>query len=631
MVVNHREYLVNLQQYLTENFPGCFIMPTYEGGKIPMGSQKKYTAEEFLRRGCNICSKGAVICLRRELFVVDIDEHDYAHDIEDKFPAFKETVSTQTKKGRHYYFRRIDTMKHITDGARKLGDRTIPIDFKTETSTGTGGLISIPPSPDKSWMLGRELGKAEVLHIPQEFVDFILPLMETNIPVAPRSTAPAPTKQVTKSISPIPFDTLRTCVMILTDDFYGHRTYDRWLLVVFLIIHISLQNGYFDDGVELCHDFAEQGGSYDFDVLEDKIQEALKPCDNPVGFGTLCYFVFVDYVKTMIKLIPERARNNNFMICLSLARLCEVKKKPIFKTIWTSMCNGSDDDMGRALMSESRHKHGDYTIMKLLSTVNPDGAANVRNRWTDVVHGMIGEPKEPAPPPTLHEPGRVFDEDYNEPKMRPIRLMDDEGCFVDRINVVVAHMGIGKTEMMQVSFEKLPTCCRILLICPSVALCKSIHEKLVHLGFELYNETAESVVGEDGDCVSTNSLTTTCPYEDDSSRLPKLKHDYYLAFNRIVICVDSLHRIDIPFFDVVCIDEVTSVLQRFQTEMMKKKVMVCRSFQKIMYGSTSIVLMDANGDNQLVRRFVDQLHIERMRCREERAVVPVDDDGGWDL
>ena len=45
-----------------------------------------------------------------------------------------------------------------------------PIDIKTITSTGTGGVISIPPSPNKIWE--RELGKHTVLALPDRFVEF---------------------------------------------------------------------------------------------------------------------------------------------------------------------------------------------------------------------------------------------------------------------------------------------------------------------------------------------------------------------------------------------------------------------------------------------------------------------------
>ncbi len=61
----------------------------------------------------------------------------------------------------------------IRDGTRQLINRDTgkeaPVDIKTMSSTGNGGLISIPPSPGKSWIIPPIVNA--MLDIPREFID----------------------------------------------------------------------------------------------------------------------------------------------------------------------------------------------------------------------------------------------------------------------------------------------------------------------------------------------------------------------------------------------------------------------------------------------------------------------------
>jgi hypothetical protein len=138
------------------------------------------------------------ITLHDDLIVIDIDCMVWCEHIETAFPSFGETAVCQTRKGRHYYFKRTAYCKEqgIFDGARNLkeqrkrccellpyeelvGDNTrekkdndllvIPIDTKLVCSTGTGGIIVIPPSPNKEWI--RPIWEVEVLDIPKELID----------------------------------------------------------------------------------------------------------------------------------------------------------------------------------------------------------------------------------------------------------------------------------------------------------------------------------------------------------------------------------------------------------------------------------------------------------------------------
>lgn len=172
---SHKCNLLNLADYLNNNFPGCLIMPARDGGKLPLMPHKNdsYTFDTFKNKGINACDKGALILLSEELIVVDVDDHGTCEQLEDMIPEFKETVICGTSKGKHYYFKATDAWysANIKDGARqmKYNDGTsLPIDIKTRTSSGTKGVISIPPSPGKTWF--RKLGDYTLLPIPDAFI-----------------------------------------------------------------------------------------------------------------------------------------------------------------------------------------------------------------------------------------------------------------------------------------------------------------------------------------------------------------------------------------------------------------------------------------------------------------------------
>lgn len=170
-------HLLELQAYLDTAYPGATLMPTRSTGKLPLHPHKngQYTSENFMTTGYRECASGCMIILTQDLIVVDIDDHTYCETFENADPTFAQTVCCKTSKGKHYYFN--STPKSIAakmmDGARQMFMDTgeaFPIDIKTITSTGTGGVISIPPSPNKIWE--RALGKHTVLPLSDRFVEF---------------------------------------------------------------------------------------------------------------------------------------------------------------------------------------------------------------------------------------------------------------------------------------------------------------------------------------------------------------------------------------------------------------------------------------------------------------------------
>lgn len=68
----------------------------------------------------------------------------------------------KTKKGFHFYFQRtpLCDLYALYDYSRPFGQDGEEIDFKTICSTGTAGLVVVPPSTDKKW--GRRLWKNEI-------------------------------------------------------------------------------------------------------------------------------------------------------------------------------------------------------------------------------------------------------------------------------------------------------------------------------------------------------------------------------------------------------------------------------------------------------------------------------------
>lgn len=173
--------LKKLQEELDATFPGTVLIPSREGGKIPKYAHKggKYTSETFKGKGYKECGYGCLMILTGDIIVVDIDDRDTCDDMENVIDEFTKTVCCETAKGRHYYFLSTEYSKQIVmkDGARQMKQESgeaHPIDIKTQ-----GGVISIPPSPNKSWL--RPILEAEMLPIPHRFVEFYVKTTGRNV------------------------------------------------------------------------------------------------------------------------------------------------------------------------------------------------------------------------------------------------------------------------------------------------------------------------------------------------------------------------------------------------------------------------------------------------------------------
>ncbi len=87
-----------------------------------------------------------------------MDNADLVKELEERFPtALADVPRTKTSRGMHFWFTRPDEADALGyfDGA---GQRQVGVDFKSVCSTGTSGIIMVPPSTGKTWGVDKWLG-----------------------------------------------------------------------------------------------------------------------------------------------------------------------------------------------------------------------------------------------------------------------------------------------------------------------------------------------------------------------------------------------------------------------------------------------------------------------------------------
>lgn len=280
------EYLTALHTYLQQHHPGMLIMPTREGGKAPLLKHKNgmYTAEIFERKGKFKCDHGAMLILAHDIIVVDVDDVALARSYCNMFPEFNQTVTTMTRHGFHFYFKR--TVDWINDGSRQMGD-DVPVDFKTgskDLAKTASGVISIPPSPGKRYV--RPLGLTPILPMPDAFVEFIRPLWkpETRNPTAVKPKS-AKKKSVVSTASMTEVDEL---IGMLSPDRAGN--YTDW-------IHIGLCLHNIDSSEQMLDRWktfsARNKDKYDAIVCEQQWKR-MSPHPSGYNVGSLHYWARTD-------------------------------------------------------------------------------------------------------------------------------------------------------------------------------------------------------------------------------------------------------------------------------------------------------------------------------------------------
>jgi hypothetical protein len=141
--------------HLRDEFPNDIVMPVAIGTKRPMFPHKNgewtwdmldsfFVGDPDQAASCDYC------VVLHDLLVVDVDDPVLLPDLMSRFPELEHAPTVITKRGRHFWFSR----PHEADASGYYdgsGQRVVGIDLKTICSTGTGGIVMIPPSTDKRW------------------------------------------------------------------------------------------------------------------------------------------------------------------------------------------------------------------------------------------------------------------------------------------------------------------------------------------------------------------------------------------------------------------------------------------------------------------------------------------------
>jgi len=143
-----------LASWLREHAPSDVLVPVEPGGKFPIfkhaapGAWSEHRAERWRLRH-PLHTNYAI--LLKSLCVVDVDSQAVADLLEGRFPVLLTVPRERTRKGMHYYFARSPLAD--SDGYYDSRSPAMPgVDFKSRTSTGTGGVIVAAPAEGKTWI-----------------------------------------------------------------------------------------------------------------------------------------------------------------------------------------------------------------------------------------------------------------------------------------------------------------------------------------------------------------------------------------------------------------------------------------------------------------------------------------------
>jgi hypothetical protein len=153
-------------------------------------------------------------------------------------------------------------------------------------------------------------------------------------------------------------------------------------------------------------------------------------------------------------------------------------------------------------------------------------------------------------------------EDYDEPEMRDFPILP--------IVCVRAGMGMGKTKALLRLVDSLPGDDKCIIITFSRALALKAYESFRHLGFVNYQDSQGEI-------------------KDD----------------RVVVCLDSLHRVQTGNFQNVILDEALSILLHFNSTHMDRRADVVNLFELILRQTERAFFVDAAVDVTFVKMVVD--------------------------
>jgi hypothetical protein len=242
---------------------------------------------------------GYVGIILKDLMVIDIDDKSLVTNWENMFPILKTVVSAETKKGKHYYFKRTELADayKIYDKARCLmiNDKKIELDIKTLCETGTGGIIIASPSPEKSWIINPT--DTDILDIPQDLLIYINKYyihksQKVNPSLTKKDLKQIQINEELKDKQEYSEDDISILVDMLSDS--RVNDYNDWLNVGFCLKNISNNT---DTNYPIFDNWSKKGKKYD-SVKNMRIWRSM-PSDkkNSYSLGSLKYWARQDSKK----------------------------------------------------------------------------------------------------------------------------------------------------------------------------------------------------------------------------------------------------------------------------------------------------------------------------------------------
>nr|QOI90572.1 hypothetical protein HWQ62_00441 [Pyramimonas orientalis virus] len=180
---------------------------------------------------------------------------------------------------------------------------------------------------------------------------------------------------------------------------------------------------------------------------------------------------------------------------------------------------------------------------------------------------------EDTEPYYINNGNRKMNEEYTQNSMRSYPIDKPIVC-------IKANMGVGKTVELDNLIGKIPSNKKMLIVSYVQTLCDTYYNKFERYGFKLYKN---------------------------------MKHEDYLKEDRIIICLDSIYKlsIDNDFFDYVFVDECLSVMEHFQSSVMREVNENMETLTSCLMQCKHIYFIDANVDSAMMENTVSWL--ERMK------------------
>ena len=166
-----------------------------------------------------------------------------------------------------------------------------------------------------------------------------------------------------------------------------------------------------------------------------------------------------------------------------------------------------------------------------------------------------------------------WNEEYNATEMRPYPQVP--------LLVIRAGMGVGKTKELNTHY--IPENCilpktKCLFITYQQVLAKKYASELSRYGFVNYLD---------------------------------LRSEYNITYNKVIICLDSLWRVQVTNFDYIFVDEALSVLLHFNSQYIKSSNMLCLQFEYLLLQAKHIIFLDAAIDNFMTYDLIEYLAQKR--------------------